>query len=65
MISIVSSTIKAVGYEDSTLTVEFNTGAMYKYYSVPAKVYKELLESPSPGSYLASKIKPVYDYGRV
>ncbi|PUE56401.1 KTSC domain-containing protein [Limnohabitans sp. 2KL-17] len=67
MITISSSNIAAVGYdEDSqTLQVEFNNGTRYQYFDVPEQVFIELKNAGSPGGYFASSVKGVYRFSRV
>lgn len=42
------------------LRVEFRDGSRYAYYDVDEEVYDTLVTSYSPGSYMASVVKPVY-----
>jgi len=60
-----SSNVDAVGYEGTTLRVQFRSGATYDYLDVPANVYSQLVGGQSPGSYLASFIKPNFEAKRV
>lgn len=57
LIPVDSSNINAIGYEGSTLYVEFNTGRLYAYYNVPERLYEELMSAPSHGEYLDAHIK--------
>lgn len=52
-----SSNVKAVGYENGVLTVVYKNNRSYNYYEVPEKVYADLLEAKSIGSYLANEVK--------
>lgn len=61
MIQVTSSNIKAIGYEDGDLFVEYNSG-LYMYKNVPKRVYDELMRSSSKGSYMNMYVKGVYDY---
>lgn len=63
-VSVSSSNIASVGYEQSsqTLEVEFNSGAIYEYYEVPEFVYQELISASSVGRYFAQQIKNTYNY---
>ena len=60
-----SSNIKSIGHESETLEIEFNDGAVYQYFGVPAHVHKELMGADSQGKYFAANIKGVYRYSRV
>jgi len=53
---ISSSNIRAIGYQNSTLEVEFNNGKIYQYYNVPENIYHGLMNASSHGTYLASNI---------
>ncbi|WP_211260592.1 KTSC domain-containing protein [Amycolatopsis jejuensis] len=52
--------ISDVGYDaaSSVLEVGFRNGTVYRYHLVPARVYRELMASDSPGRYLNQEIKP-------
>lgn len=67
MTSVDSSNVSAVGYDDSssTLQVEFNNGATYQYFDVPERIYLCLRDAGSVGGYLAANIKGVYRYSKV
>jgi hypothetical protein len=60
--SVSSSAIRSVGYDETKriLEVEFVTGKLYRYASVPSSVYEELLRSSSKGDYFNSHIKEHY-----
>ena len=45
MVSVESSNLKKVGYEDNKLFLEYGSGAIYEYTDVPIKLYEELLTS--------------------
>ncbi len=55
-----SSDIRSVGYENNTLEIEFNRGAIYQYHGVPFDRYSGLLNAGSCGSYFHNFIKPFY-----
>jgi hypothetical protein len=61
-ISVSSSNVRSVGYDQatSTLEVEFHDGGVYQYRNVPASEYSGLMGASSKGSYLASHIKGRY-----
>ena len=64
---IKSSNIKSVSYnsEEQVLVVEYLSGAMYEYMSVPAKVYEDLLAAESKGSYMNRFVKNNFSYIRI
>jgi len=55
---IESSTIEAVGYDETTspLEVVFNSDKTYGYFEVPKTVYLQQRASDSKGSYLLSDV---------
>ena len=60
IIPVDSSAIRAVGYDGSTLTVEFHTGRTYDHPGVPYSVYEGLMQAPSKGSFYNSYIRGRY-----
>ena len=62
MIRLRSSCIYAVDYSPETrsLRVWFHNNGTYTYFGVPLATYVRLLNSSSPGRFLASNIKPYY-----
>lgn len=62
-----SSMLYAIGYNlaSETLEIIFNNGGIYRYFHVPATIYKELLNSEFPGRFLWTKIINLYPYERV
>ena len=62
-----SSNVKAVDYNESTeiMVVEFVGGGKYKYFSVPAQVYKGLISAESPGTYLSNFIKGKFNFKKL
>lgn len=65
MISVSSSNIDSIGYEDGTLYVRFNSGSLYSYSNVPESVYRALMNADSHGKYFAAHIKNVYPYKHI
>jgi len=64
MIPVVSSQIKAVGYDEdeSELFVQFKNGRIYVYHEVPNREYVAILNASSPGTYFADHIKSKFEY---
>lgn len=60
-----SSNIASVGYKDGTLSIEFNSGAIYQYENVPIRVYDVMMKADSVGKYFNAHIKSKYNYRRV
>ena len=67
MVSVDSSNIRAVGYDDAqnTLQVEFLNGSLFQYFDVPMNVFEGLLTAGSVDSCLHQTVKGVYRYSRV
>ena len=67
MISVSSSNVASVGYDEdsSTLQVEFNNGTTYQYFDVPENIFVGLRDAGSVGGYLADNIKGTYRYSKV
>lgn len=53
-----SSNIVSIGWENEVLEVEFSSGTIYSYFSVPERRFKDLMASESKGKFFASQIKP-------
>jgi hypothetical protein len=60
MIRVSSSAIRAVGYDGSTLTVEFHSGRVYDHPHVPYSVYAGLMQASSKGAYYNRYIRGKY-----
>jgi len=53
-----SSLIRSVTYgSDATLTVYFQSGAVYRYFTVPRAILDALLAAPSKGTYFNRHIR--------
>lgn len=67
-VSVVSSTIEAIAYDQSgsTLGVRFHGGREYRYRSVPAGVFQGFFTASSKGRYFDQHVKHAgYPYSRV
>ena len=62
-----STTIRSVGYESKSrvLEIEFDSGAIYQYLEVPARIYEQLLRAESKGRYFNGEIRDIYTYVQV
>lgn len=65
MIPVSSSNLRAVGYDGSTLRIQFRSGGVYDYLGVPNSIYNGLMNASSKGSYHAAHIKNAYPYRKV
>ena len=65
--SVVSSNIRSVGYDPQTqkLEIEFNSGWVYEYSTVPVSVYQGLMSAESHGRYFNRYINNSYPYRRI
>ena len=58
LVPVSSSTLKAVGYEQTgTMQVMFTNGEQYQYYGVPPSVHAELMAASSHATYFDAHIK--------
>jgi hypothetical protein len=62
-----SSSIASVGYDAklATLEVEFASGAVYRYFSVPAAVHIQLMSAASKGAFLSRFVREAFPFARV
>jgi hypothetical protein len=60
LIPVESEAIRAVGYDGSTLTVEFHTGRIYDHPGVPYDVYVGLMQAESKGAFYNSRFRGRY-----
>ena len=63
--NVSSSNLRSVGYDNSTLEIEFNSGSIYQYSGVPANVYAALMGASSHGTYFNANIKNIYRFRQV
>lgn len=59
-----SSMISAFGYNEAeqVLEIAFHNTGVYRYYDVPKKVFAELRDASSKGSYIRDMIIDMYPY---
>ena len=62
---ISSSNLNAVGFENGTMRILFNSGGLYEYYNVPDSTYRGLMSAGSAGSYFHAFIKGRYSESRI
>lgn len=64
--SVDSTAITAVVYTpDTALDVEFTSGATYRYFAVPAKLFHEFLSAESKGVFFNRRIRPCYQHAKL
>lgn len=62
-----SSMIDLVGYDAKTKVLEvrfINSGLTYRYFDVPKKEYKGLMEASSKGRYMLDNIIDCYPFAK-
>ena len=66
-ISVKSSNIKSIGYDETsnTLEIEFNDGHIYQYIKVPINIYNELMKSESQGKFFHATIRNNFAYKKI
>lgn len=66
LISVESSMIHAVGYDEENrcLEVVFNNGRVYCYENVPPDMFQGLLNAESKGRYMRAHVIDMYPYRR-
>lgn len=54
-----SEALRSVGYDASSrvLEIEFTSGAVYRYFGVPADTYMAMMRAPSFGGYFSEHIR--------
>lgn len=53
-------------YSDhASLDLVFKSGAVYRYFAVPARIVEGLRAAPSPGAYFHSQIRNRFRYHRL
>ena len=64
--AVESSVLASVAYgRDQTLQLEFRSGALYRYFSVPRTVFRALLSAESKGTYFNRSIRNRFRYQRL
>ena len=60
MIPVESSFIRAIGYDGSTLWIEFRSGVTREYHQVPGAVYGGLMADTSKGGFFNRYVRGRY-----
>jgi hypothetical protein len=62
-----STSLAEVGYEreESLLRIQFQSGAIYEYFDVPANVYEDLLHASSAGRFFNENVNGEFDFQRL
>lgn len=69
-VSVDSSNVKSLGWENGTLEVEYHSGGIYHYTGVPASKHAALMtENSRPGGsvggYIHQNIKPHHGFKKI
>jgi KTSC domain-containing protein len=66
-IPVESSSVKSIGYDSitKTLEVEFGSGGVYRYAPVPPEKYTAMLASESKGKYFQTFIRAQYEHTKL
>lgn len=64
-VNVISSSLKSIGYEGTTLEIEFHNGSRYRYYQVPLHVYQGFLNADSYGHFFNKYIVSSYRSRRI
>jgi hypothetical protein len=65
--AVESTTLASISFaaEQSVLEVEFQDGALYRFFAVPAICFQELLTSDSKGLYFNANIRNRFRFQRL
>jgi len=65
LVEVKSSNIKAVGYENNNLYIQYQSGGVYMYESVCPQNFFDLINADSIGQYVNKNIKNNYICTRI
>ena len=62
-----SSSLRSVGYDAATLTleVEFRNGSVYRYVNVPTELWASFRRAPSMGKFFQEHVRDQFETMRV
>ena len=62
-----SSVVAAIRYDGKAnkLRIIFQSGSIYDYLKVPAKIFNEMKTASSKGEFLNKHIKPNYEFEKI
>jgi len=65
-IPVHSSLLASIAYSvHATLDLEFRSGALYRYFAVPSRVFGGLIAADSKGAYFNRNIRGRFPYKRL
>jgi lysyl-tRNA synthetase class 2 len=59
-LEVTSRAMRSVGYQAGTLEIEFVDGDVYRYFLVPVRVFLELMQAESKGTFFNERIRDHY-----
>ncbi len=64
---VTSSNLNRVSYNSQSqqMLIQFRSGAVYQYWSVPGNISQGLVQADSPGKFFNQNIRNRYSYKRV
>ena len=62
---VVSSVLSSIAYSDSTLELQFRSGALYRYFTVPPAIFQALFTAPSKGTYFNRYVRNSFPHQQV
>lgn len=67
LIPVNSSTLSGAGYNATkrVLRLQFSTGIIYDYHSVPEEIFTSLMAAKSKGTYFNEYIKDHFDFEKI
>jgi hypothetical protein len=63
--AVQSEAIRSVGYLSGTLEIELQTGAVYRYFPVPERVHRKLMQADSHGRFFSSHVRDRFRFQRL
>lgn len=65
LISVKSSNVECIGYEDGVIEVHFNNGYVYQYIGTTSSLFNEFLNSESKGRFVHQMLKDNFPIIRI
>lgn len=62
---VTSSNVKAIGYDNGALFVEFHGSGTYRYDKVPRELFDEFLAAESAGRFFAANVRGKFGHAPV
>lgn len=64
---VASEALRSVGYDARrrVLEIEFEGGAVYRYFAVAPAVHAALMAAPSHGAFFGEHVRDAYEFERI